>query len=122
MINSFYFITLISDRPINLDRGLLFAVNWSNQLSRMKPFHTRFFWPSNKQSCQSPENDFGGLVKLKRQRNQEQAWFQVGHISWTRLYSVTKIIALQLVTLLVFLSHVLSKTKWGCLLWIKAIS
>jgi hypothetical protein len=44
MINSFYFISLISDRPINLDWGLLFDVDWLNQSSRMKPFCTRYFF------------------------------------------------------------------------------
>ena len=43
MINSFYFIALISNRPINLDWGLLFAVDWLNQSLQMKPFHMGYF-------------------------------------------------------------------------------
>ncbi len=43
MINSFYFIALISDRPIDLDWGLLFAVDFSSQLLQMKPFPMRYF-------------------------------------------------------------------------------
>jgi hypothetical protein len=31
MINSFYFTALTSNRPIDLDQGLFFAVNWLNQ-------------------------------------------------------------------------------------------
>jgi hypothetical protein len=61
----------------------------------------------------TPRQQFGRLSQNPGQQHQEQAWFQVGHISWTQLYFVTKIIALQLVTLSVFLSHVLSKTKMG---------
>jgi hypothetical protein len=40
----FYFIALISNRPINLDWGMLFAVDWSNQLLHIKTFsHAVFF-------------------------------------------------------------------------------
>jgi hypothetical protein len=31
----------------------------------MKPFHTRYFVTIKKQSRQSPDNDFGGLVEIK---------------------------------------------------------
>jgi hypothetical protein len=80
MSNSFYFIALISDRAINLDRGLLFAVDSTNQLSGMKPFHTRYFLTiKQKQSCQSPGNDFGGLGQIKGKAMETYSWFQVGH-------------------------------------------
>ncbi len=55
MINSFYFIALISNRPINLDQGWLFAVNWSSQSLQMKPFHSWYFF----------DNQTNNLVKAQ---------------------------------------------------------
>jgi hypothetical protein len=62
--------------------------------------HEVFFWQSNKQSRQSPDNDFGGLVKIKGQRNQEQALGSKSATSHGLCSTLLlKIVALQLVDL-----------------------
>ncbi len=120
MIISFYIIALTRTDQLILigDQGgchllLIVPVNcceWNH-------FTRGIFWLSNKWSCQSLDNDFGGLVKIKGNKWRLTLGFKSATIQWAWLYFVTKNVALQLVTLLVFLSHVLSKTKWGSFLW-----
>ncbi len=71
MINSFYFIALISNRLIDLDRGLFFAVDWSNQVSQIKPFHTRYFLTIKQTISSKPRQWFWWLSWNQRQSNQD---------------------------------------------------
>jgi hypothetical protein len=116
IINSFYFNALISDRPINLDRGLLFAVDWLNPFLQMKPFHAWYFFTIKQTISSKPRQLFQQLSQNQRQSNQDLLSVSSRPQS-SGLGSILlhKIVALQLVTLLVFLSHVLFKTKWGAI-------
>jgi hypothetical protein len=74
--------------------------------------HAVFFRQSNKQSQQSPDNNFGGLVKIKGKTIESKLGSEsatsrgLGSTLLHKNYcSVTRY--------LLFLSHVFSKTKWG---------
>ncbi len=66
MIDSFYFIALtMIDRSILIGGAVIRC--WLVQPIVVNETFSRavFFWRSNKQSRQSPDKDFGGLVEIK---------------------------------------------------------
>jgi hypothetical protein len=77
----------------------------------------RYFWQSNKQSHQSPDNDFGSLVKIKGNKIESKLGSKLATFYGLGSTLLLKIVALQLVTYR-FLSHVFSKITWN----IEAIS
>jgi hypothetical protein len=58
----------------------------------------------------------GGLVKIKGNNIKSKLGSKLATSRGLGSTSLQKIDALQLITLLVFLSHVLFKTKWGSFL------
>ncbi len=100
MINSFYFIALtMIDQFISIGGGCLLLIGPANR-HEWDLFTCGNFCQSNKQSCQSPDNDFGSLVEIKGQRNWEQAVSSKSATS-CGLGSILllKIVALQLIDL-----------------------